>query len=121
MPPSLTICDHNMPRTRDSEKKFSLLWTFMLISKFYDIWPTLRHVKDMSTTFPTKVPGQTKNSMTTLFKDMWSFLKNFPTHFFRLLLDRTNEKRLHGIDVTSLGRTSIENLLMLSKCNNHIV
>ncbi len=27
----------------------------MLISKFYDIWPTLRHVGNMLTTFPTKV------------------------------------------------------------------
>ncbi len=24
-------------------------------SKFYDIWPTLRHVSDMSKTFPTKM------------------------------------------------------------------
>ncbi len=29
-------------------------WTFMSISKFYDIWPTLRHVGNMLMTFPTK-------------------------------------------------------------------
>ncbi len=27
----------------------------MLVSKFYDIWPTLGHVGDMLTTFPTKL------------------------------------------------------------------
>ncbi len=35
-------------------KNYSVLWTFMLISKYYDIWPTLRHVGNMLTTFPTK-------------------------------------------------------------------
>ncbi len=29
----------------------------MSISKFYDIWLTLRHVGDMSTTFPIKIPN----------------------------------------------------------------
>ncbi len=35
-------------------KNFSMSWTFMSISKFYVILPTLQHVSDMLTTFPTK-------------------------------------------------------------------
>ncbi len=36
-------------------KNYSVSWTFMSISKFYDIWPKLRHVGNMLMTFPTKV------------------------------------------------------------------
>ncbi len=44
-----------MPQTRDSElKNYSVLWTFMSISKFYNIWLTLGHFGNMLTAFPTK-------------------------------------------------------------------
>ncbi len=34
----------------------------MLISKIFDIWPTLRHVSDMSTAFPTKRDTERSNA-----------------------------------------------------------
>ncbi len=42
-----TTCHRHM---NQNEKNYSVLWTFMSTSKFYDIWPTLRHVGNMSTT-----------------------------------------------------------------------
>ncbi len=38
--------------TKFSEKLVS--WQMQMSAEIYDIWPTLRHVHDMSTTFPTK-------------------------------------------------------------------
>ncbi len=43
-----------------------MLWTFMLTTIFFNIWLTLLHVADMSTTFPTKLIKDTKDHNLTL-------------------------------------------------------
>ncbi len=44
--------------TKFSEKLVSR--QMQMLAEIYDIWPTLRHVHNMSTTFPTKVDGGKK-------------------------------------------------------------
>ncbi len=49
------ISGYNMAPTCDSDmKNYSVSKTSTSESKIYNIWPTLRHVWDMSKTFPTK-------------------------------------------------------------------